>query len=273
MTYSFVPSMSRVAELLATQAAMRASIQSNDPAPKLFALIDIAQIPKAAKLLHHAAPGAPHRLLFADNFAKTALALSPVLVELDAEPETATQQIIALDAVCRQLPVMSLLQSAMTLDQLDAHLQSLLLIESDGMRYLLRLADTQMVRAADSIFQPQQRSRFYMGLTAWLTVDHHGSMDDLCAHPQTQPTTEDLPLQLDAAQADALLTAVIVPTVASQIRHLDPGFARQLTHAEQTAFVTQAIDAARDDGITNDDAMIAWTITHWHTVRDNAPRP
>ena len=86
------------------------------------------------------------------------------------------------------------------------------------------------------------------------------------------PATENLPLQLDAAQTGALLTAVIVPTLASQIRHLDETFAEKLTHAQQTEFVTSAVAAAQSIAIADDSELTAWTIARWHAMRDDEVR-
>lgn len=254
---------------LATHVARLVPVQpgpgSKESPLRAFALIDAAQLTPFKKPLQHLVPGAPLALLFEESFAKSGLELSPVLFELEAESEALAKQILALDAMCKQLPVMSILHSPLALDKLTEHLRSMLLIEADDTAYLLRFADSQMLAATNSVLTPSQRARFFNGLRAWFTVDYRGRLNDAAnaqTHEQTSPIAK-LPLKLDATQTDALLAAAAIPTLTSQVRNLEATFREKLTHAQQTEFIVQSVAAATDAGIAEEPELIAWTLQRW----------
>lgn len=253
MTYSFA------AQAWALTAS-RPGAPEQMPA-RWFALIDVAQSAGLDQHLRGLLPGAQRLRLFDGFFTEPALPLSPELIELSDETEVLSAQVAALDEACRHLPMLSLLRTTLTLEVLVHHLQSLLCIEADGTEYLLRFADSQLLAAISATLTPAQRARFFSGVAAWWIADHAGCVHDMAAFEQAQPAAE-LPLELDAQQTQALLAAAIVPTLASQLRALEPAFARTLSHAQQCAFVTSAVAAAREARI-GDDALGDWLQLRW----------
>lgn len=231
-----------------------------------FALIDWMQLPEPTRRRHPLAkqvPDAASVALFAGCFAEPALALSPVLMALSEAPEALARQVEALDAACHTLPILSLLHTPATLAQLTQHLQSLLRIEADGTPYLLRLADTQMLAAAQAVLTAAQRARFFSGISAWWATDHQSQLHDLASGDREQPAAP-LPLTLDTDQTHALLAAASLPMMASQMRHLDSLFGQTLTHAQQMAFVQASAAVAREEGLQDEAQLLRWTLQRWH---------
>jgi hypothetical protein len=217
------------------------------------------------KPLPELVPDAPVLPLFEASFAKSALDLSPLLFALADAPGRWCAQVRALDAVCRWLPVMSLLRSPWPLERVREHLQSLLLVEAEGQAYLLRFADTQMLAAVNTVFTPAQRARFFQGLQAWFSVDHEGVLRD-AADPQRHARAAEpghVPLALDTAQTHALLDATAVQALASQVRHLEATFSDALDHAQQTEFISNCLATAKDAGIRDDTTLVLWALQRW----------
>ena len=230
-----------------------------------FALIDAAQLLPLKRPLQRLVPDAPCSLVLEESFARSALELSPLLFALSARPEILIRQMAALDAACQHLPVMSVIHTTLSLNELTQHLRGLLLIEADGTAYLLRFADSQMLASANNAITPNQRTSVMSPLHAWLIVDHQGRLNDevdVKTHPQAQPAAP-LPLVLDASQTHALLAGAAVPTLASQVRHLDESFAQKLSHAQQTEFIGQCIAAARDAGVDDENELMSLTLQRW----------
>ena len=237
-----------------------------------FALIDAAQLLPLKRPLQRLVPDAPCSLLFEESFARSALELSPLLLALSAQPEALAQQMAALDAACQHLPVMSVIHTPLSLDELTQHLRDLLLIEADGSAYLLRFADSQMLAAVNNAITPNQRTSVMSPLRAWFVVDHEGRLNDEAnakTHPQAQPAAP-LPLVLDASQTHALLAGAAVPTLASQVRHLDESFAQKLSHAQQTEFIVQCIALAQGAGIDDENELMSLTLQRWQTEQSRA---
>jgi Domain of unknown function (DUF4123) len=170
-----------------------------------------------------------------------------VLIELSDNANTRQEQLLLLDGLCQHLPVMGILHSTHTSQELLQHLRALLKIEADTTPYMLRFADTQMLVATTSILNADQLACFFYGIQAWYVVDHHGRLHNLAqdaAQAQDLPAVAP-PLKIDAQQTDALLGASAVPILASQVRNQEASFAEQLTHAQQCAFIDNCVTEAK----------------------------
>jgi len=256
MSYSFAPNLARL---------VPSSTQT-------FALVDAAQIPGFAATLERKLPTVPYAFVFEETFAKSALNLSPVLIELSDIADTYQEQLLLLDALCKHLPVMGILHSTLTLQDLLQHLRELLRIEADGTAYLLRFVDSQMLVAINSILNPKQRANFFNGIHAWYVVDHQGCLQNVASgaeHTQNRPAAS-LPLQLDAEQTHALLTATTIPTLASQVRNQDSSFAEQLTHAQQCAFIDDCLAAAQAAWL-DENEWPQFAQQRWQAVQEQHP--
>lgn len=206
-----------------------------------------------------------HVPLYENTFAKAALDLSPVLLALPKDSEARRGRILDLDAVCKDRPILSILYSPATLQELLAHLQARLLIEADGIPYLLRLGDTQMLEAFNAVLKPEQRRHFFAQIHAWLFADCFGRLNDMAQTASREPESEPLcsPLALDTHQTNSLLDAAAVHTFASQLRKLDAQFDQRLDHANQARFVTTCLVTAREAGIHDETALLARMLEQW----------
>ena len=234
---------------------------------QFFALVDAGQLLHLKFSVRELLPMTPIALIFEESFAKSALYLSPLLLQLDASKEVCVQELLILDRSCHSLPVLAILQSAQSLSELAFHLRSALLIEADDSAYLFRFADSQMLVAMNSVLTPAQRSRLFTGVQAWWTVNYLGGLDNAADHSryrQAEPQPG-LPIKLDTAQIHRLLGAVSGPVLASQLRNLDPSFARDLSHSRQTAFAAECAEAGNEAGIDDESELTSLAFQRWNS--------
>ena len=207
----------------------------NAPEQRLYVLIDSGQLRAAAarKWLSRTA-SLP---LFKNCFAEAALEFSPVLIALDANRETAFQRIEEVDAHCRTFPLAAILVSELTEEQLVSHLQQRLRMEADGGLYLLRFADTQMLRVTTQCFTIDQAATFFERVDHWWVTDHRGECIDLVPKDLAMPVVP-LPLKFDGEQTAALLDSAAVPITDARLSRYDPKFAT-LAHSRRMALLHQ----------------------------------
>ena len=259
MNYTFVPHARTICEVSGV----------GERQASLYALVDVARLdPLAKRRLGHLRD-APTELLFENSFARSALHLSPLLFEL-SPTSIRIEQVRMLDEACADFPVLSFIRSPMSIVELVTQLRSVLLIEADNVPYLLRYADTQMMKAANETFSPLQRGVFFRDIESWFTVNHRGVLDD-AAGPGAYRQAGDVagqPIVFDAEQTSRLLRAAAVPVLASQLRNLESSFGAALTHAQQSAFAERCLADAGPAG--DDDAkLVSQSLQRW---RDGAPR-
>lgn len=260
MEYTFA---AHVPSLIAGQV----QVASANAPTRLFALIDLVQIEGLGKRIQHLLPEAPSAPLFRGCFAEAAIEMSPLLIELSGDAETLTTHILSLDQACKSLPILSFIRSTLTLEEITQHLQSLLHIEADGTFYLLRLADSQMLAAANAALSPTQRACFFAGIQAWWIVDYQGKQSDMASCTQAQPANV-APLKLDAGQTHALLSAAAVSIVAAQMRNLEITFAQKLSHAQQIAFVSAIVSEAGYPDLIDDAELMEILFQRWQAQQD-----
>lgn len=233
-------------------------------ASRWLVLIDAGQQTGLAKRVARHVPTERIECLYQGTFAENALALSPLLIELSASLAQALDELERLDALCAPWPVMSLIQTRLTADHFVRHLRMLLRIQMDGTSYLWRLADTQMLHATASVLGPEQRSMLLAPCQSWWLSTDQGLVQDLAADQSmidaTWPTAT---LQLDEAQAQALLMATAVPALCGQLRALAPDFKNGLSHIEQSRFARACIEAAREDCLDEDAELLDWALARW----------
>lgn len=235
-----------------------------------LALIDAGQIQGLATRLRTLHPPERCHALYEGTFAENVMALSPLLIELSAEPALAAQEVSRLDQACASLPIMSLIQIGQTTTQWLQHLRSLLRLQMNDTDYLWRLADTQMLQASARALTANQRATVFGACRAWWVVTSDGMPQNMasCAEPSL-PLPEVPPLQLDAQQENVLLTQIAPFTLASQLRSMDQRFNEQLTHAEQSQFAVTCIHEAREAFLDEDTELLPWALSKWQ----EAPMP
>lgn len=259
MAYTFVTHITTILNKVSEEATGTSLV-------KLFALIDAAQLTafeqsiKRTQLLRSISTV----VLFEGSFAQNAVALSPILFELSDDDNQSSKQLLALDKICQTHASMSVIQSTLSIEELVRHLRELLLINADGTDYLLRFADTQMLTATNLVLMPSQRKVLFGRMQAWYIVDFKGQLEDMLnqeSYPQTE-IADALPLGLNTEQTNALLNAVALPMMQSQLRELEPSFAEQLSNVEQIAFVSESFNLAKEAWV-DEEVMTNWILERW----------
>jgi hypothetical protein len=209
---------------------------SGAQAPRRYVLIDAGQLP-ATTAVRHWLSRTPSSPLFKNCFAEAALALSPILIALDACREIACQAIEEIDTQCQALPLAAILVSGLTEERLVNHLQQRMRMEADGALYLLRFADTQMLQMTAQCFTTDQAATFFDDIDHWWVTDHHGACIDLVSKDRLPPVVP-LPLKFDGEQTAALLDSAAVPITDARLSRYDPQFAA-LAHSRRMALLHQ----------------------------------
>ena len=70
-----------------------------------------------------------------------------------------------------------------------------------------------------------------------------------------------------------LLNAVAIPVLASQLRNLDPSFARSQSHAQQTAFAAECIAAGNKSGVDEEAMLTLFALQRWSDRHSSLLRP
>ncbi len=168
-------------------------------------------------------------------------------------------------------PMLSLLQSPLPIRVLQQHFAAFLQIRttSDGMRMVLRFADTMCSQNVLNMFNEAQRSAFCSGFTVWHLINRKGTLttiDGTCLDATTyvQPavgegnaidiTDKQYVGLIDAGEADYILCALakqayrlVAERTPSTLYSMIRGLLKQLTEygikkdKERYALVAQAI--------------------------------
>lgn len=80
---------------------------------------------------------------------------------------------------CNRWPMLSVIETPETFDQLAARLAAWCVVEADGQRFNFRFADTRRLPAIFHILSPRQRGEFAGPATRWLYVNRYGQWDEL----------------------------------------------------------------------------------------------
>lgn len=263
MKNSYAYAFSAHSELILSEAANTRS--------QLYALIDAGQLPDSGSLLRRHLAGKASDDLFAHTFADAALAASPLLVQIGQNENTPSRQIGLIDDGCLKKPIISYLQTKLSLAALSQHLKTLLRIQTADADFLLRYTDPLLLEPIIQMLTPSQRASFLMDVEHWWVTDHRGRLQDVCQQSITASPAP-LPLTFDAQQIDALLEACAPCFMMAQLRNLDRDFSMQLNPAEQADFVFKALEDASAQGIEGDSERAEWCLSRWLEKTSTATR-
>jgi hypothetical protein len=152
-----------------------------DASSRLFLLIDGAFVPG----LHNVIRVDQKALLFAllQGCNETAQDVSPFLVSYDPNEK----QLRALLQRCNRWPMLSLIETAESMEELAVRLAAWCVVEADGQRFNFRFPDTRRLPAIIETLTQQQRGSFAGRIKRWTYVDRAGQWKDLsnvsCAEP------------------------------------------------------------------------------------------
>ena len=198
-------------------------------------------------------------------------AVSPTLLALSTHAtEAAAQEMAHLLRHCQGRPMLSFVQTTLDMSDLAAAWHDVKWVRTDdGLRFLLRLADTRVLSSLADALQPHNWKRICKPLQAWQIVDRTGGLQPLtlpmgapngAEEPKHDEPVEafqindkELALLLDAAQPD-----VLINTLFEQVPDVLPTDADQ---AKVHAWVRQACDLATVYGLdaTGDQLALAAT--------------
>jgi hypothetical protein len=244
----------------------------NNGADRYLVAIDAGQAKGLAQRVRQLHPPERCMTLYEGTFAENAIDLSPLLVELSLDPQQAALELSHLDALCANLPIMSLVKTTQSPVQWLQHLRTLLRLQMANTDYLWRLADTQMLQATASILNAEQTANVFGPCRSWWFVTADGALRDAAfsAHTLTSGRTE--PLQLTEHQERALLTATAAHMLSGQIRSLDLDFKTRLTHAEQSRFASGCVDEARESFLDEDSELLGYALSKWQKQDRSLPK-
>ncbi|CAB3649502.1 DUF4123 domain-containing protein [Achromobacter pestifer] len=127
--------------------------------------------------------------------------VAPYLLRLPWVPALRKPLCDKLFRLTQGKPMLSLLQSAASLDQLADHLRAQLeAVNAEGKGYLLRLADTRSFAALMEVLAPMQRQRLLAGIHWWSYVERSGALRRIEGSPHFNPDADTQPYLIAADQ-------------------------------------------------------------------------
>ncbi|WP_454764973.1 DUF4123 domain-containing protein [Cupriavidus campinensis] len=168
------------------------SRRQSDPALRCHALVDCLLEPSfPAFWKQHSRH--PPLAVYADQIGfDKARHVSPSLIALPEEPESAARMLSVLLERCRGRPSLGFLVSKHSPEVLQAQLMRLAgVCDGDGQRWLLRFGDTRIWPYMGEWLTPAQHAYAFAGITAWMIVNRYGELEILDGSPDTAPATPD----------------------------------------------------------------------------------
>jgi len=158
-------------------------------------------------------PGLPERLsrwveagdfcsLYAGRYEGDGLdQVAPYLLRLPWVPALRKPLCEKLMRVTQGKPMLNLLRSEASLEQLAGHLSAQIeAVNAEGKAYLLRLADTRSFAALMEVLAPAQRQRLLAGIRRWAYVDRSGALRQIEGSPDFDPDADTRPYLIAADQ-------------------------------------------------------------------------
>jgi hypothetical protein len=184
-----------------------------------YLLIDTALAPTACARVLRRRPALASTLVFEGRYAVEALVdLSPRLLAL---PENADEHEAFFDdwlQRTRGLPMLSVIQSVLTLPALNAHLQAQLeAVDSHDRAYVLRWADTRSLSLLRDIFTPAQQARWMADITAWAWFDRAGAWTVMDGIPVVVDAVSTRPYRLDERQMEVIQASAMADTLLAYL--------------------------------------------------------
>lgn len=222
------------------------------PPCQLHLLIDGAFVPK----LHRLLPDDAKALLFESlpGCSEEAKDFSPFLTPFIRFDNT----LIKLLKRCNRWPMVSVIQTAESLDQLAKRLAGWCVVEIDGQRFNLRFPDTRRLPGILQTLNPDQRKQIAGPAERWLYVSRDGHWREIELSPADAQNAIDPVLDMlqfaslvDDSRADEIL-ALLGDLGAEVYRH------PSRSHALVTAAMRSALTCE-----LGDDELILWCESFW----------
>lgn len=226
---------------------------------QLVALVDLAFDHEHGKPLNWPHERVP---LYADDalttVSPTLLAMRPQAPHAAADPEALAQGVRRLLRHCQGRPMLSLLQTRLSLPELAKAWQGVRWVKTaDGQRFLLRMADTRVLVTLPSCLAPAQWARVCRPVLAWHVVNRLGDWQALpippspmLAEPDTIQVGSEAPFEIDDDELGRLLDAAQPDALIHALHRDVPDVLPQATdRAKVHAWVSAACELARQHGL------------------------
>lgn len=150
--------------------------------------------------------------------------VAPHLVRLRDEPQKQQAWLQQLVDACGGKPMLSMLISALPVDQLKEHFKPYLLARSeDSLEWPVRWADTRTLPGLIGALTEAEREHLLSPLHAWIAVDRQGDMIQWPGAGNPHPAPADFDCwPLDDARFDQLVAGAEADAVLSQIDERRP---------------------------------------------------
>jgi hypothetical protein len=123
----------------------------------------------------------------------------------------------ALFRLCDGRPMLAMLKSRLSLQQLRLHLQQRLEASVAGEAFVIRYADTRCLPPLLDVLDPAQRAVFLDAIEGWWYVDRAGTLQSLPKKGDAG-TVAALPFGLSPDQQHALQAAALPDTLVAYLR-------------------------------------------------------
>jgi hypothetical protein len=222
------------------------------PSDRLYLLLDGAFVPGLHKMLARDRKVS----LFASlpGCTEQALDASPFLTPFDNADKT----LRSLLRRCNRWPMVSVIETPESLEQLAARLSAWCVVEADGQRFNFRFPDTRRLPAIFSTLNPKQRSLLagpaqrwsYIGRDGlWCELQVEGSGAEIVGEPVLDE--QQFAILVSDSEADELM--VLLRDRGHEV----------LRHPSRShALLSNALHAARLAELTNDE-LLGWCEWFW----------
>lgn len=216
----------------------------------LVLLIDSAFVPKLVRQLGSACE--PILLFeFLPGCSKEARDVSPFLVSFDPGDKS----LLRLLARCSGWPMLSVLATDESVEQLAKRLAAWCIVEVDGQNFNFRFPDTRRLPTILGTLTQQQRRELIGNAIGWHYISRDGSWSSLPLEPSKIPLSISGKVALDESQFAQLLKDSEPDEVWVQL--LDRGARTDLLPSQRHALLSNALHMADKDGL-DDMLKVAW---------------
>jgi hypothetical protein len=198
--------------------------------------------------------------MFKGTFAGDADSISPVLVDVAGVSSSRERFIEHLLSTCEGKPLLSLISTDSSLNQLADHLRQILSIgTADGQEFLLRYADNRVLPTIFSVLTDAQRCAFLGPIKKWLVATHRADVITFTP-PDGDHQQIELPLQLNDQQFAQVMDKSEVHFIVSQLEQSSELFVSSHPLAARIQFVERNVEHAQRCGFKDTEDQTAWCL-------------
>jgi hypothetical protein len=222
------------------------------PSHRLYLLLDGAFVPGLHKMLARDRKVSLFAAL--PSCTRQAVDASPFLTPFDSADKT----LRSLLRRCNRWPMVSVIETPESLEQLARRLSAWCVVESDGQNFNFRFPDTRRLPAIFSTLNPEQRARFAGPAQSWSYVGRDGQW---CKLRVEGSGTE---IVVDPILDEHQFAILVGDSEADELMVLLSDRGHDVLHhpSRSHALLSSALRAARIAGLT-DEELPGWCEWFW----------